>query len=187
MNRRPLTEEEKRLWHYVTRHDVPLHGVKDVEGWKEGDVEKEIRSSSSARSFRISAAPHIPTSPPLPLPLTLGAYAGIDARTAERFRRGEYAFDATLDLHGMSREKAHIRLNSFLHQHYEQGSRCLLVITGKGKAASLTEAPRGILRELLPQWLAEPGLRAMVLAFDVARPQHGGQGAYYILLRRRRG
>ncbi|MBY0407454.1 MAG: Smr/MutS family protein, partial [Rickettsiales bacterium] len=48
------------------------------------------------------------------------------------------------------------------------------------------EEERGVLREMLPQWLTEPGLRPLVLAYDTAKPQHGGSGAYYILLRRKR-
>ena len=115
-----------------------------------------------------------------------GAYAGIDRNTAERFRKGESFIDGTIDLHGMSREKAHIALCRFLGAHYERGSRCLLVITGKGSKNQSGEMQRGVLREMLPAWLDEPGLRGIVLAFDVAKPKHGGSGAYYVLLRRKR-
>jgi DNA-nicking Smr family endonuclease len=118
--------------------------------------------------------------------LACGGYAGIDRATAERFRKGDYPIDATLDLHGMSREKAHMMLVTFLTRHFESGARCLLVITGKGKKTADSHSPVGILRELLPRWLAEPGLKSMILALDVARPKHGGSGAYYLLLRRRR-
>ena len=133
-------------------------------------------------------------------PLAQGAYANIDRNTAERFRKGDLRIDAAIDLHGMNREKAYMALSGFLRAHYDQGSRCLLAITGKGqkkqpekKAAgkemqqeSAQGIVQGVLQELLPRWLAEPGLRPMVLVFDVARPKHGGSGAYYILLRRKR-
>ena len=54
---------------------------------------------------------------------------------------------------------------------------CVLVITGKG---------RGVLREEVPRWLNEPGLRDAVLSFAYARPADGGEGALYVLLKRRR-
>ncbi len=108
--------------------------------------------------------------------LALGNYAGIDKRTADKFRKGKYAIDAALDLHGMSREQAHMALFGFVHGNYALGNRCLLLISGKG----------AVLRELVPHWLDEPGLRPFVLALEQAKQQHGGSGAYYILLRRKR-
>ena len=117
--------------------------------------------------------------------LSLGAYAGVDRRMAQRFKGGELTIDGTMDLHGMSREKAHIAITNFIHEHYTRGSRCLLAITGKGVRKN-GENEVGVLRELLPIWLAEPGLRPFVLACDTARQKHGGGGAYYILLRRKR-
>lgn len=113
--------------------------------------------------------------------LKQGQYAGIDRNTAERFRKGNYTIDATLDLHGLSREQAHMALSGFIRAYYSQGARCLLVITGKGYRDGT-----GVLKELLPHWLDEPGLRPYVLALDTASGKHGGSGAYYILLKRRR-
>jgi len=168
------------MWEYVTRGDEPL---------------AEIRSRKSEignqKPVRLPVIPPDVSSSDFWFPASdfclppLGAYAGIDRNTAERFRKGEMEMDGTIDLHGMSREKAHVALSGFIRHHYDRGSRCLLVITGKGLRQN-GEQQRGILREMLPQWLAEPGLRGIILAFDVARPKHGGSGAYYILLRRAR-
>ncbi|NNE82945.1 MAG: hypothetical protein HKN28_03145, partial [Alphaproteobacteria bacterium] len=58
----------------------------------------------------------------------------------------------------------------------------VLVITGKG---SVREGG-GILRRRLPDWLNQSICRPHVLAFATARPEHGGSGAFYVLLRRRR-
>lgn len=171
VRKRPLSEEEQRLWKQVTR-----------------DVKKIIASpvppASPMGEARIKVQPNRTASPPI-IPrqgarlgeLSVGAYADIDRNTAERFRKGEKAIDATLDLHGMTSAKAHHGLVAFLHNGYERGHRTLLVITGKGN---------GILRDALPAWLAAPELRPLILALDVAKQKHGGSGAYYILLRRRR-
>lgn len=73
-----------------------------------------------------------------------------------------------------------MRLADFIERAESAGKRCLLVITGKGLASG------GILRDQVPRWLNQAPNRSRVLAFDYARPQHGGSGALYVLLKRRR-
>lgn len=176
MRRREVSEEEAALWQRVTQDDHKLQ--------QDRFVEKPVTA------FRANVSQPRAVMPVMRedfSPLFLGAYAGIDRNTSDRFRKGELAIDGVVDLHGMSREKAHHAVSGFIHAHYVRGSRCLLAITGKGiKKNSEGEVQPGILREMLPGWLAEPGLRPLVLACDVAKPKHGGTGAYYILLRRKR-
>ena len=45
---------------------------------------------------------------------------------------------------------------------------------------------RGVLRRMVPHWLRLPDLRHLVIGFEEASPQHGGSGALYVRLRRRR-
>jgi DNA-nicking Smr family endonuclease len=81
-------------------------------------------------------------------------------------------------------------LSHFLEDGYARGKRCVLVITGKGRAEreeeELGAMRRATLREKVPLWLNEPPQRARILAFAPAQPKHGGQGALYVLLKRRR-
>jgi DNA-nicking Smr family endonuclease len=107
--------------------------------------------------------------------------AGLDRRSATRLRRGEMAIAARLDLHGMTQAEAHRALARFIERAHDEGKRTVLVITGKGTASG-----EGVLHRAVPRWLAEPHCRAMVLAAEPARPQHGGGGALYVLLRRKR-
>ena len=58
----------------------------------------------------------------------------------------------------------------------------MLVITGKG----VWRSDSGILKEMVPRWLNEVPNRARVLAIANAQPRHGGSGALYVLLKRRR-
>ncbi len=122
-----------------------------------------------------------------------GRVAGLDRRTAERFRKGAFAIDSRLDLHGLNREQAHMALRQFVRQHHAAGARCLLVITGKGGRGRQVEdnpyatpEPPGRLKREVPGWLASPDLAPMILATAKATPRDGGGGALYILLRRRR-
>lgn len=109
------------------------------------------------------------------------AGVGLDAASARRLRRGQMDIDARLDLHGLNSVSAHEALKDFLHGAYARGARCVLVITGKGRAGGM-----GVLRTSLPLWLAEPPLSSIVLAAASAKPADGGGGAFYILLRRKR-
>jgi DNA-nicking Smr family endonuclease len=63
------------------------------------------------------------------------------------------------------------------------------VITGKGGAGSGDPIfeERGVLRRAVPHWLRLPDLRTLVLGFEEASPHHGGSGALYVRLRRKRG
>ena len=115
-------------------------------------------------------------------PLSAEKVSGVDKRTVERMRRGKLAIDARLDLHGEYQATAEARLESFIIDCFEAGCRLVLVITGKGLASNST----GVLRKRLPDWLNKPKCREVTLSFCAARPEHGGEGAFYILLRRKR-
>lgn len=105
----------------------------------------------------------------------------VDAALKKRFEAGELPFDATLDLHGLTEDAAHQRFVIFLRQAIARGARMLLVITGKGRGGE------GVLRRNLPVWCESPEFHNAVLRLSPARPQHGGGGAFYFLLRKKRG
>ena len=109
-------------------------------------------------------------------------FRGIDRANAERLKRGRHPIEARLDLHGKTQAEAHHALAAFVHSSSEAGRRCVLVITGRG----LGPGGPGVLKRAVPRWLEEVGLRRKVLAIAPAQPRHGGAGALYLLLRRRR-
>lgn len=110
--------------------------------------------------------------------------ANIDKRTLERLKRGKMNIEARLDLHGHTQESAHRALDAFIEAAYDAGRRCVLVITGKGLRGE--EGRRGVLREKVPQWLSGSRLSPMIVSWQSAQPRDGGEGALYILIRRRR-
>jgi DNA-nicking Smr family endonuclease len=114
--------------------------------------------------------------------LKAGQLANMDGRTATRLKRGRLEIDGRIDLHGMTQDAAHGALRAFIRRGHGAGWRCLLVITGKGQRA---EGGIGILRRAVPLWLNGGDLRPMILGFSPARPQHGGDGALYIMLKRK--
>jgi DNA-nicking Smr family endonuclease len=105
---------------------------------------------------------------------------GLDRRTWLRLKRGQVSIEQTLDLHGRTQDEAHGALARFLAAAQAADCRCVLVVTGKGLESG------GTLRHMVPRWLNEGANRERIVAFCPAQARHGGTGALYVLLRRRR-
>lgn len=116
-------------------------------------------------------------------PLAVDSSSGLDKRLDERLGRGTVPIDGRLDLHGLAYDAARQVLFSRLRSAHDAGKRCILVITGKGLRSA---GAVGVLRQALPDWLNSSELRPLILAVRQAQPRHGGGGAFYVLLKRRR-
>lgn len=185
MTRRKISAEELELWQHVAKSVRPIKrprkkpaAAEAASGTKSppappGKMKKKPKSAPAAATP--AAAP-----PARPHELTHGLSHGIDRRQAARFRKGKLEIEGKIDLHGRTQQAAHDDLLHFLRRARDHGKRCVLVVTGKG----MTNSKVGILRQAVPRWLNEPGFRPLVLAFDYAEPQHGGEGALYVLLKR---
>ena len=112
-----------------------------------------------------------------------GAIVGLDPRLLRRLRRGDFAWQSHLDLHGLVAERARVAVDEFLAAAVRAGHRCVLIIHGRG-LNSRDQVP--VLKERLKGWLARGRAAHVVLAFATARPCDGGAGAVYVLLRRER-
>lgn len=110
----------------------------------------------------------------------------IEPRMRQRLMRGQIEIDGTIDLHGMRQAEARAALQRFVLARAGRGDRTILVITGKGlkKIDDTTIVERGVLRSMLPIWLSEPTLAPLIAGWDVSAQGHGGEGAYYVRLRR---
>ena len=186
MARRPISEEERALWQMIAKTATPLKRRRKSEPKPRpvaAPAEKPAAKTASQKQTPAPKAPTpVPPPPQRPHALAHGIAVGIDKRQAERFKRGKTPIEGRIDLHGRTQQEAHDDLHHFLARAHASGKRMVLVITGKG----ITGAKSGVLRENVPRWLNEPTLRRHVLAFDYAEPQHGGQGALYVLLKRKK-
>jgi DNA-nicking Smr family endonuclease len=131
-----------------------------------------------------------PFLPPFQAP-TIAAAApekAVDPAIRKKLGRGRIDIDGRIDLHGMTQNEARAALYHFVQQRFANGDRTLLVITGKGiktdndYMAAMTQ--RGVLRTMLPIWLNEPSLAPMISGWSQASRGHGGEGAWYVRLRR---
>lgn len=110
-----------------------------------------------------------------------GAIQGFDHKELRKLRRGEFALQGHLDLHGLNRDEARAEVARFINQAFGAGKRCVLIVHGRG-LRSKDQIP--VLKEKLKAWLTRGSIGTKVLAFATARPYDGGAGAVYVLLRR---
>jgi DNA-nicking Smr family endonuclease len=185
MARRPISDEERALWQMIAKTATPLKRRRKSEPKPlPPPTEKPPPKIAKPKTKAPPPKPPAPVAPPQSRPheLSHGKSVGIDKRQAERFRRGKTPIEGKIDLHGRTQQEAHDDLHHFLARAHTSGKRMVLVITGKG----ITASKSGVLKENVPRWLNEPSLRRHVLAFDYAEPQHGGEGALYVLLKRKK-
>ena len=198
-------EDEKALWQAFTQNiqELDLKGrVPDTER----DLLDEMLRREGARANRTpppaTKATKIPTTAAKPAPAKSASKPAIqpnqiDARQVRRIGTGRDGIDARIDLHGMRQHEAHGALRAFLFRSVSKGHRMVLVITGKGLSRPSDDnhfgtfinegaLGRGVLRRNVPLWLAEPDLRSIVVGHTPAHIRHGGDGALYVQLRRRK-
>jgi DNA-nicking Smr family endonuclease len=173
------SREERELWRGAMR---------DVKAWRKTEPEPEETPAPPAQQKKEpTRRPRTARPAPVAVPetakpvLTPGAVIGVDRRLADRLKRGRLPIDATLDLHGLTQSEAHAAVQGFVARAAERGRRTLLIVTGKGRRDGV-----GVLKSALPRWLNEAPVRDDILALAEARPEHGGSGAFYVLLRRRK-
>ncbi len=113
--------------------------------------------------------------------------AQFERKEARRLGTGRTSVDARIDLHGMRQREAHGSLMAFLANAQSREHKHVLVITGKGGNRDQDGSyERGVLNREVPRWLSEPEFRQWVVSFAFANKRHGGEGALYVRLRRRK-
>ncbi len=174
--RRKLSDEERTLWHRITRSVAPLRR-RVVEP---ADAATTIGKTKVAPSVRAHAPVRAPAPPAKPAPNV----EPLDRKLKRRLARGAVEIDARLDLHGKTQSQAHAALLRFLHKAQGDGAKFVLVITGKGTRDDGNE--RGVLKRQVPLWLRLPEFRGYVVGIEDAHVGHGGKGALYVQIRRQR-
>lgn len=106
------------------------------------------------------------------------AHEGLQKSVMRKLRRGNFAVQAELDLHGFTVAEARLEASLFLLACGIEGLRCVRIVHGKSGHVS-GQPPR--LKNMLARWLPA---RSQVLALCSARPEDGGTGAIYVLLKK---
>ena len=177
-----LTSEDRRIWARVSGTVSPPKVRKaqrvPVAGPEVG-TPAEPATLKPRRNVALEA-------PPSPLELAAprpakprAAPETLEPRRQRRLVRERDPIEARIDLHGFGRFEAEDQLRAFLLGSQARGLRAVLVITGQGRRGG------GVIRASFEEWLHSAALRGVVSGFSSAGRRHGGEGAFYVTLKRR--
>lgn len=188
---RRLTAEETEIWAQVARTVKPL--------------EKRRPAPAAAIAEAARKAPEAPP-PPLPVRKVKGrvppplaprpvpakpkaeTQAHLDGSWDKRITKGTLMPDFSLDLHGATLDQAYTRLMHGLTQARAMGARVVLIVTGKPRPVDAADrgTARGAIRAKVGDWLSASDHASDIVAIRGAHRRHGGQGAIYVVLKKRR-
>lgn len=184
---RKLGKEERVLWGKVARTARPISGrMEDLLVFEDVEVDPAPNPPSAS----VKPIPPFPQMiiEPVQEPSTPGVkkdrvHHPLEKPVKRKLTRGRLALEARIDLHGMFQSEAHAVLLDFLVRAHERGLRHVLVITGKGRSMGSD----GALKRAVPMWFSKPEYRHLISSYEDASMNHGGDGALYVRLSRRRG
>jgi DNA-nicking Smr family endonuclease len=191
--KRRLTAEERRLWALVartmdeTRPEKPEPGAEPAPARTASRTPaakprppSTVESDMAALMAQLAAGVrHSPAPKPTPRP-TRHEPDPLEPRRLRRLTRERDPIEARIDLHGYGVWDAQDRLKTFLLRAHANGLRAVLVVTGKGYGGE------GQIRRHAREWMAARDLRDVVAGVSAAARRHGGEGALYVALKRRR-
>ena len=106
-------------------------------------------------------------------------------------KKGSFHIDKKIDFHGKSLLESEEKFSNTIVQSYNSGQRCLLFVTGKGlfKSKNYEESDKpklyhGIIRSSFVEWARSKKFSKYILSFEQASIEHGGDGAFYVYLRK---
>lgn len=191
--RKSLSTDDRILWGKVARSTRPMPGrMEEIEAFERTSAEAEaverkpvvkeaapaLRKAATTRTFEDMA--YQPPPQPKPAP---GRHQPLERPVRRKIAKGRLELEARIDLHGMFQDEAHGLLHAFIRRAHDRGLRHVLVITGKGASMGSD----GALKRAVPMWFGKPEFRHLISSWESAAPNHGGEGALYVRLARRRG
>jgi DNA-nicking Smr family endonuclease len=174
--KRDLDFEDLRLWAVVSSTVRPLKPIPPSPPAKA----VEAASWVVTKPAKSKPAPAEPPPPRLKGITNPAPPADVDPNLHRRLAGGREHLAARIDLHGMTQDAARAALTGFIRRSVDDGWRAVLVITGKGVSGD------GVLRRRVPDWLTQPPVREHVAGVSEAHRRHGGEGALYVALKRKR-
>ena len=173
---RKLSAEERALWQKVVQSVRPMEGSAPITPEPEPEPDRR------------EPPPFVAVPPRRPVPTKRRAEPGttLDSTWDRRLARGLVPPDRIVDLHGHNLATAYDLLDRRLDQAVASGARLMLLITGKPPKEEGRPVARGAIRAAIGDWLAASRHAGDIAAVRNAHPRHGGAGALYVVLRRRR-
>ena len=108
----------------------------------------------------------------------------------KKLRKGKILINKKIDFHGYSLEEAKELFLSTIINCFIKNYRCILFITGKGLNKKITNTPRdnklyyGKIRNEFLNWVSLKEVQSKILNVQQANSEHGGDGAFFVYLRK---
>ena len=172
--------DELNLWKKATRNDIKLNSYLEEE-----ETEKQIKNIK--RNVSLEIKKDLENVNPLANQKKYKILKNNQTPQANKsvilkLKRGKIPVEAILDLHGFNKSNARTAVRDFIKNSISKNIRCVLIITGKKNSYF---GANSILRKNLPDWLKEEDLSYYLLAHCFASIKDGGDGARYVLLRKK--
>ena len=190
--KKTLTTDDRILWGKVARTTNALPGrmaeidafeqsIREADAPEQKPIVKEaapaLRKGATTHTFADMSYQAPPQVKPAP-----GRHQPLERPVKRKIAKGRLELEARIDLHGMFQDEAHALLHSFIRRAHDRGLRHVLVITGKGSSMG----SEGALKRAVPMWFGQPEFRSLISSWEASARHHGGEGALYVRLARRR-
>jgi DNA-nicking Smr family endonuclease len=188
---RGLSVGEQAAWAHLASSVKPLPGRKAPKSPEPAKPAAPPKAASlNAAEKPAPAARRVKVAPPPPVrPKAAPATPdlGLDSHWDRRVKGGRIVPDLTLDLHGHTLDTAYERIMAGIDQARMMDARVVLVIAGRERPVDPADrmAKRGAIRAKLLDWLAASRHGDAISAVRRAHIRHGGEGALYLILKRR--
>jgi DNA-nicking Smr family endonuclease len=170
-----IKKEFKQLKNKNTQYSFDNHKIEELAAKIKEKNKNDLKIKPSQKSKIQISFPDFK--------LEKGISLGLDKNTDKKLKAGEYPIDLKLDLHGLNLEDAYFKLKDTINYAFEKGYRLILVITGKGLHS---EENKITIKHSMKNWLSHSEFSSKIIKYVDANKKHGGKGAIYILLRRKR-
>jgi DNA-nicking Smr family endonuclease len=188
---RGLTVGEQAAWAHLAASVKPLPGKKRPKPPAPVSAPVEVKAKPAPKSSPPLTegpgvgAPRQKLAPPPPSPPAIPG--ALDSHWERRMKGGRLDPDLTLDLHGHTLDTAYDRIMAGLDQARMMDARVVLVIAGRERPVDPADRMerRGAIRAKLLDWLAASRHAGAIAAVRRAHIRHGGEGALYLILKRR--
>lgn len=184
---RGLSAAEQAAWAHLAASVTPLPGKQRPLLPSQQRAEQPGPAAIPAMDAAAARAAHTPRRAPSAPPSPPAIPGALDSHWERRIKGGRLDPDLTLDLHGHTLAAAYERIMAGLDQARMMDARVVLVIAGRERVADPADrmARRGAIRAQLLDWLAASRHSRAIAAVRRAHPRHGGEGALYLILKRR--
>ena len=113
------------------------------------------------------------------------------ANIKKNIKKNILKIDKKIDFHGRGLLEAEQIFSSTIVECFNKNKRCLLFVTGKGlfktKNHDYVSKPQlyhGVIRAEFFNWVKSKKFSKHILSFEQASTEHGGDGAFYVYLRK---